>query len=311
MKSFRVRLASVLLTAAAVGTFAAGCSSDDDDDVFFPTNQGQLAVQLTDAEPLFDQLEAVDLNLTRVDVIGNVTSGTTGTVVPLFIGSNNIDVLPLRGGQTALIAQNAVPAGEYETVRLWFNSAAVDYNVGGTTQTFSTANGLLTVTGVDTTTAPGNFIWSLDLPANVVVPANETRTILVDLDLEESLDLQPDAVDPATMTFTPIGRARTLAEAANGGSIRGVVTSDNGTAGNTADDTPINNASVRLLDSTGTDTIALTRTDALGAYVIPGVEAGDYQLEVAADGFTTQTFDTTVVANQQTTQDAILTPTAP
>lgn len=301
----------MLLTALVVGPLAAGCSDDDDDDVFFgpPPQQGQLEVFIADAPPIFDQLEAVDLTITRVEAVGFVGTGTTTeTVVPLFVGNTTVDLLPLRGGQRQLIAQSNVPVGTYDRIRLYIPQAEVDYEVAGTTETFSTNNGLLTLSGVDTTTVPGTAILEVDLPdGGVQVDQGEIEQVLIDLDVEESLDLQPNATDPANMTFTPVGRVRVLADNTTGGSVRGIVQSNAGTAGSTADDTPINNAKVTLLDNT--TEVAVTRTDSQGAYVIEGVPAGDYELQVDADGFTSQTIPTTITAGQQTTTDVLLVPT--
>lgn len=312
MKSLRFRFASVLLTAVAVGPFVAGCSDDDDDDVAGPpVQQGNLEVFIADAPPEFDQLEAVNMTITRIEAVSAVGTGaTSGTVVPLFVGSRQVDLLPLRGGQRELIADGNVPVGTYETIRVFFNEASVDYDVGGTTETFSTTNGNLDLAGVDTTTVPGTAILEVDLPnGGIQVDQGETEQVLIDIDLEESLDLQPDATDPTEMTFSPTGRVRALADDTTGGSIQGVVRSNAGTGGNTGDDTPVANAKVSLFaDGTTTDPIAVTRTDAQGAYVIEGVEAGDYDLLVEDDGFTGQTIDTTITAGQQTTEDVLLVP---
>lgn len=311
MKSLRVRLTSLALTAA-VGVFVAGCSDDDDDDVFFtPTEQGQLEVFIADAPPNFDQLESVNMLITRVEAVSAVATGaTTGNVVPLFIGARDVDLLPLRGGQTEQIAQANVPTGTYESIRIFFSDASVEYDVGGTTETFSDNIGNLDVAGVDDTTSPGQYILVLDLPGDgVVVDAGETEQVLVDIDLEESLDVQPNATDPVNMTFSPEGRVRVLADSSTGGTIQGVVRNDNGTAGNTTDDTPIKNALVRLLD--GADVVAVTRTDAQGAYVIESVEAGQYQLEVEANNAVAGQTDVTVGAGQTTTADVLLVDATP
>ncbi len=312
MKSLRFRFATVLLTAAAVGTFTAGCSDDDDDDVFFtPTQQGQLEVYIADAPPEFDQLDAVNMTITRVEAIGLVGSGaTTTTTVPLFAGSRQVNLLPLRGGQRELIGQAAVPVGTYDRIRVFFSDASVDYDINGTSQTFSSNNGNLTVAGVDATSSPGSFILDLDMPDDgVQVDAGETEQVLVDIDIDESLDLQPNATDPTSIVFTPTGRVRELADTTTGGSVRGVVRNDAGTAGNTGDDTPINNALVTL--SQNGQVVAATRTDAQGAYVIDSVEAGDYQLEAQANNATTNQINVTVQAGQDTTQDVTLVDATP
>lgn len=312
MKSLRFRFASVILTAA-VGVFAAGCSDDDDDDVFSaaPADQGALEVYLTDAPPEFDQLQAVNMTITRVEAVSAVGTGaTTGAVTPLFVGSRDVDLLPLKGGQRELIGQGNVPAGTYETIRVYFSDASVDYDVGGTTQTFSSDNGQLNVAGVDDTTAPGQFILDLDLPGDGVQVANgETEQVLIDIDVQESLDLQPNATDPNEITFTPQARVRELADNTTGGSLRGVVRSDAGTPDDTTDDSVVNNALVTLLD--GQEVVARTRTDAQGVYLIDSVEAGQYQLTVEAPDAVAAQTDVEIVAGQQTTQDVLLVDATP
>ena len=60
-----------------------------------PTQQGQLEVFVADAPPEFDQLNSVNMTITRVEAIGIVGSGaTTGTKV-LWIAL--IAILPVLG----------------------------------------------------------------------------------------------------------------------------------------------------------------------------------------------------------------------
>lgn len=306
MKPFQLRGVSAVLAALTVGALAAGCSDDDDDDVFFPTDQGQLEVFIADAPPEFARLLQVNTTITRVEAIGAVTTGSaTGLVVPLFTGSTTVDLLPLRGGQRQLIAQSPVPTGVYERIRVHFSDADVLYQTDAGSTTFSVDNGLLTITGFGQT-IPGVAILDLELPdGGIQVDNGETEQVLIDIDVEESLDLQPDATNPSSMTLTLQGRARELADATTGGSIRGVVRSDGGTPANVGDDVVTNNAKVTLFDD-GSNVVAVTRTDAQGVYVIDAVNAGQYQLQVESAGATTSQSDVNVAPNQQTTTDVLL-----
>lgn len=299
------RFARPILAIALVGFIAAGCDDDDDDDdvVFADPTQGSLQVFATDAPPELDRLNAVLLSIQRIEAIGGVTTST----VPIFdsniSGIQQVDLVPLRAGNRALLTSSSIPVGSYDRIRVFFSDIEVRYQTPAGLETFSTNNGNLTFGGEQEN---GVDFVELALPEAVVVDSLENEQVLLDFDLAESLDVVGPTDDPTSITFTPVGRARDITN--ESGSLAGVVTTDAGTA-TTADDTPVNNASV-VLRQNG-EVVATTKTDAGGVYVIEGLDAGTYLLVVTDPGDTTRTIETntTVNTSQRTTADVLLTET--
>lgn len=277
---------------AAVG---GGSPSADD---------GELEVFVADAPPTYDSLRQVNIAIRRVEAVGVASTDSstafTSFTVPLFDSragaERTVDVLPLRGGRRELIASGPVRGDVFYKLRLHLARAEV---LAGTTiqRTLTTENGSLALAGG--TAAQDVRIYEVEQSVSgLLVPRGETRRVLIDLDLEESLEAVGDPSEPAGIVMTPVLRLRELTDSA----LRGTVRSSAGA--------PLVNVAVTLFPRGGTATvIARTRTDAQGVYVIEGVEGGQFNLAIDQDGFSA--FRQEVVVNGVLTVDAELAPLAP
>lgn len=136
---------------------------------------------------------------------------------------------------------------------------------------------------------------------HLVVVAGQTARALLDVDIARSLNLVADASAPQGFTLLPTIRAANLAHS---GSIAGAVRSDDRTPADTSDDAPLANATVT---ATSSGTTVTTYTDAQGVHVLPGLDAGDWDLLLQATGHDDLARPAvTVASRQQTTVDAVL-----
>jgi hypothetical protein len=307
------RAASLALLIACM-TALAGCGGSGSDRPAViagggaPTaNDGELEVFLSDAPPTYDSLREVNLAIRRVEVVGVASTGSatfTSFSTPLFDARPGaervIDVLPLRAGRRELLASGPVKGDVFYKVRL--HVARAEVLVGSTIQrTLSTDNGGLALAGG--TQAQDVRIYEVDGPVSgVLVPRGETRRVLIDLDLEESLEAIGDPSEPSGIVLTPVMRLRELAD----GTLRGTVRDSGGA--------PLANAEVTLFEgglggSNTTTVVGVTRTDRDGVYVLEGVDSAQHVLFIERDGFST--FRQEVTVNGTQTIDAQLAPQTP
>lgn len=309
-----------LLLLASLLIALPGCGDDDDDDPHFTpstaNSTGQLAILATDAPPELERLQAVFIRIGRIEArtaatgapIGSATAGAVGsgdaaavtTAVVLSDSEQTIDLLQLRGGVTQPLVTASVPAGTYPEVALLVTGAEVRMDVGGTPRTYSTANGTLQL-------SPGaRDGTSVTFSPPIVVVAGRTTEAVLDFDLLQSLNILGPAGEPDSIVFDPIVRG---SQSATTGRIAGLVRSDAGTPGVTADDVAVANAAVTVTQAGLAPRTAVT--DPTGVFVVPGLSAGPARMEVLApehDVFVVP--ELAVTAGGQLTQDVTLRRTA-
>lgn len=303
---------------AVTGVLVLGCSSDGgsdrgplaggtrtDDASGQPAN---LSVFITDAPPTFRNLNIVSISLRSVEAL-DADGSTTDLGLEAPLGQDlTVDLLPLKGGVRAAIAQGSVPPGAYR-VRLTLSDAAVHMVVPGlpaSKTVYDTNNGRLTLEG-GRATGSGLREYVVEVPGGdaVAVAPGADRELLIDFDLTESLTANGEPGSPSSIVMTPIMRLRELAPPGprpglRPGSLRGVVRGDGGTPG----DAVLVNALVTLFDPGSDVVVARTRTDDQGVFVIEGVDGGPWDLQVEQPGFTTFRLEDLVV--DATTRDVLL-----
>jgi hypothetical protein len=228
--------------------------------------------------------------------VAPTASGTAGWHVVYDAaggGGKTFNLLDLRGGINAELAVAQLPVAKYTQMRIVISAAEIVHDGN----TYSTANGLLEITSGKT----AGLQIAFQNDAGVLVQAGGTAELLLDVDLSKSFSYTGSAQSPNDFKLGPQIR---LADLATSGSLAGVVRSDNGTPNDTADDTPLANAAV---SASYNGVTVNSFTDAQGVYVLPGLDAGDWDLAIQAAGHDAYAAaGITVSAGQQTTSDATL-----
>lgn len=210
------------------------------------------------------------------------------------------NLLDLRGGIMADLAQANVPAGKYTQIRLELSDACltmhgVDYSI---------TNGLLK--------APSNsIVISLNSANAIDVLPGQTSRALLDFDLSRSFNVIGSPQNPSSVQMNPVLRGANLDTT---GTVAGVTRSDNGTPNDPSDDVALPNCMVTLTpkaqqgsgNGQGNAGAFTTFADAQGAYFVAGLEAGDWDVTFSEGGHTDRTDPATVTQGQQTTLDATL-----
>lgn len=244
-----------------------------------PSPSSSMRLFIEDAPPRFETLRAVRLAIGRVEGIAINSSGVQ-TSFPLTRTLAEVDVLPLRGGRREQLAFGAVPPGEYH-VRLQLTDA----EVLTATRSYSTQNGLLTLTGGTAVQGGREYVIEMPFQQRVPVEPNKELQVIVDIDLEESLQAEGDPDQPTRIALSPQLRLRPLLGA---NSLRGVVRGDAGTPDDRSDDVPLANAKVWIESegpkgTNGKQVEMQKRTDAQGVYVLAGLSQFDNSFFVFAD----------------------------
>ena len=189
-------LGLILLTAGAV-------ACNDSDGVMSGGNS-QVRVMLTDAPA--DQIASAKVTISRVYLVREddvQVDLRTDSDTPL-----TFELLDLRNGLTALLADHAVPAAHYGQLRLVVESAEVTL-VDGVTFSDGTQTKALTV--------PSGMQSGIkvQLAEPISADADELTIVTVDFDVEDNFVLQGPADAPNGVIFTPVlqekGRTQTSA----------------------------------------------------------------------------------------------------
>jgi len=245
--------------AALVVFSQVACSNDDDSSS--REGDARLMVRLTDAPGDYDAVY-VDVQDVLVKYSGEEAEVSIGE-----IEAGVYDLLELTGGVTVLLADNDVPSGRINQIRLVLgdnNTIVVD----GQTHDLQT---------------PSAQQSGLKINVNQVVEANLQYEFILDFNVHESIVVQGNG----NYLLTPVIRASLANET---GSISGSLLPIGVTALVTA--------------SNDSETIS-AYTNAQGEFFLHGVPEGNYTLNIEPDvslGFAVTTFlDVVVLQGQVTT----------
>ena len=117
---------SILATILLVGSALTGCSGGSASATF--DGFGHVEVHLTDAPLNMADVESVFVTITDVILypgIDGMDDGEDPAPVPLMTAPEEFDLLTLMGGLTDLLAEDMLPAGFYQKVRLVVSDARV------------------------------------------------------------------------------------------------------------------------------------------------------------------------------------------
>lgn len=257
-----MRSRSILLPALAVAALLAGCSPSTS------VSTGTVRMQITDAPATVD---AVDLVVTQVAIHGaGVAADTSSGWQVLRSDTLHVDLLALRNGVFATLAQALVPAGHYTQIRL---------KIG--------AGSTVTVDGVThPLTIPSGFQTGYKLAGSFDVPANGLIDLGLDFDAARSIHETGSGV----WMLDPVVRVVPFSTA---GAISGRL-QPSGVA-------------ATIVALSGADTVGTTAPAADGSFTLALLPPGTLTVGIhPASGYRDTTITGVTVVSRQTTQLGII-----
>lgn len=275
----------------AFGVTLLGCASLTGCNTIFGSDDARLTVLLTDAPSVM--FESAIVNIGEVWLLPD---GEEEERVLLTESGGEFDLLQLRNGVTATIADLGVPPGFYHQMRLIVNSATVtlangmEFEDGTTEMALKVPSGAQS--GIKINLRPNEGEGPLEITG--------ATTLVVDFDVLRNFKIQGNPATSAGLKgvlFTPLLRAVVFAGA---GSISGTV--DIAMVG-----VPDVTVRAMLQDGTGEEATAVTAAD--GTYTIRFLLPGFYDVSVETDqGTAPAVTGVEVVSDTDTPVNFTLTP---
>lgn len=199
---------SMLVAAAAVVIGAAACSDE-------PTAAGssRVIVRLTDA-PLTDSVEKVEMYIVRIEARATEADSVAADSavdesaakrsgwVTIARPDRAIDILSLRD-DTTTVGDAMLPRGDYRAVRLVLDPAKSSVTLkGGLVLTGDSDPGIKFPSA-----AQSGIKVQLHGPDSAVAVGDDTTTLVVDFDLENSFVVRGNSISKNGLLFKPVIRA--------------------------------------------------------------------------------------------------------
>lgn len=248
---------------------------------------GNLRVLATDAPFNHSTVTAANITVTEINVLR--ADGAEKLVI--MDSKKTLNLIDLKNGLVSTLAELNIPSGDYSEMRLVIESASVELNDGR----------------IFHLTVPSGAQSGLKvkLSPSIVVSERLSSDILLDFDLSRSFVPQGNdngSGDGITgFHFKPVIRASNLTTS---GSVKGVVSTDGGTPTDYNDDTPIEGATVTVLQDGAVVSTAVT--EASGFYQIIGLPEGTYSIKTSSELHTSSESQTVTINAGNVTEENVL-----
>lgn len=265
--------------------FATACQDMDNS---HDKQKGNLIIKLTDAPFPIDMIDAAMVTITKVEVRKKSEGEELGyPYITVMEDPLEFNLLDLRNGITADLAEMEIEAGNYDLIRLYVGEASLAVKEG---ETYDLKVPSGSQTGI-----------KIFIEPDLHVAGGLTTDVLLDFNVEKSFILKGNTKSPAGIkgfNFKPVIRAVNNTTA---GTVEGLVLNS---------DTALQDASVWIQQIIDQDTFDITSafTNDTGYYAMPGIPAGFYSLSATLEDFDTVTFDgVEVIEGNLTVQNFVLT----
>jgi hypothetical protein len=283
-----LRLTGIAVLAILVSGFIISCQDNDKDDLGLDSKgKATVVFKITDAPFPASQVEeayvTVDwIKLLKAGMEEEFNEEETESEEASFVlveleEPATFNLLELRNGLTAVMAEMELPAGSYTEIRLHVLNAGIILK-DGTSFPLKIPSG----------DASG---LKLKMTPELTLEDGDYAEVLCDFDVSRSFVMQGNINNIQGFIFKPVVRVVAHVET-EAGEISGTVTG--------ADDSPVENASLTLLKGEEEVTTALTSEE--GFYAIIGILPGEYTLKLVV-GEIIKTVEVTVKAGKVTIKD--------
>ncbi len=286
IKSFAIALCATLVVFIS-------CTDGDDS----LSNMGRLIVQITDAPFPHDLVAEANVTIFKIDarqkehemeMDSETDEEENSPFIILMEEEVQINLLELTNGLTERLVNTDVPVGTYDLIRIYVKGVNIVLT-DGTTFDLNVPSG--EQTGIKIFIKPG-----------LVVEGGLTADLLLDFDVGKSFVPKGNRNDFTGITgfnFKPVIKACNKSTA---GTLTGVVATIQEEVAVGLEGAQI---AVFAADTLNTTTF----TDEAGAYMVLGLDAGSYDVEVELEGYEMQTAEgIEITAANKTIQDFELTP---
>lgn len=187
----RFRFIALMLVVSLL-LLPMGCS------LFESDSEGVIRVMLTDAPA--DMIKSAVVTITRVYLVPGDDEGNFVELLPAEESPKTYDLLTLRDGLEAFLAEATVPTGTYHQLRLVVENAEVTLAEGFTFENGSATAALKVPSGQTSGI-------KVKLAAPVAVVEDMVTIVVVDFDVNENFVFQGDTSDPTmiqSVSFQPV-----------------------------------------------------------------------------------------------------------
>lgn len=267
------------ITIITLSTLMMSCSDDNE----VASDYGKLSVKLTDAPFPHDLVAEANVTIFKVDarykgdinLDDEMIDSTSTTVetdgdnpfIVLMEEEVQVNLLELTNGVTKNLADIDVPVGTYDLIRVYVEGINVVLK-DGTTYDLKVPSG--SQSGIKIFIKPG-----------LNVSGGLTSDLLLDFDVSRSFVAKGGTQNITGFNFKPVIKASNMSTA---GTLAGIVTE-------LQEETLLGVEGAQIAVFVADTLNTTTFSDVDGSYMLMGLDAGSYTVEVEKEGYIMQTAD--------------------